>query len=158
MPRRRGYGKTGAGFWEDLYKPDRWLNEIINSDSDSQKFYRALQAMGLLDSNGQPNKEGAGVWGSRGRNGYGRARVGGFDWGALADPNKWMHEIVNPDSFWNQHLNRGAQVIGSLSGGRGRGKPRGPSRRGAIVRQVMQQHPNMTMPQASAFVKQHGLF
>jgi hypothetical protein len=89
----------------------------------------------------------------------GHGRYGGFNWADLGDPNKWMNEITNPGSFWNQHLDRGAQVIGSLAGmGRGRGRPRGPSRRGAIVKQVMAEHPGMTLPQASAFVRQHGLY
>lgn len=159
MP-RYGNGKTGAGFWEDAQDPSRWINEIVNEDSDSQKLLRTLGALSSMFGSGKHGgMRGGNVWGSRGRNGYGRARVGGFNWNDLGDPNKWMHEITNPGSFFNQHMDRGAQVIGSLAGmGRGRGKPQGPSRRGAIVKQVMGQHPGMSLPQASAYVKQHGLY
>ena len=165
LPSYYGNGRTGAGFWEDLQDPSRVINEIVNQDSDSQKLLRTLGALSSMFGGGKhggqmrlppgrPTNRDAQVL-----RGMGHGRYGGFNWADLGDPNKWMNEITNPSSYWNQHLDRGAQVIGSLAGmGRGRGRPRGPSRRGAIVKQVMTEHPGMTLPQASAFVRQHGLY
>ena len=161
LPSFYGNGKTGAGFWEDAQDPSRWINEIVNQDSDSQKLLRTLEALssmfggskhGGMRGPGRPTNRDAQMM-------RGMGRQGGFNWNDLGDPNKWMNELTNPSSYWNQHLDRGAQVIGSLAGmGRGRGRPRGPSKRGAIVKQVMAEHPEMTLPQASAFVRHHGLY
>ena len=172
LPSYYGNGKTGAGFWEDLQDPSRVINEIVNQDSDSQKLLRTLGALssmfgsgkhGGMRGHGRPTNRDAQVM-------RGMGRHGGFNWADLGSPDKWMNELTNPSSYWNQHLDRGAQVIGSLAGMgkgggnpwgdsyKGRGKPRGPSRRGAIVKQVMAQHPGMSLPQASSYVKTHGLY
>ena len=151
MP-RHGHGKTGAGFWEDLGDPSRYINEIVNDNSDSQKLLRTLGTLSTMFGGGHRRGQDARVM-------RGMGRYGGDFWSDLGDPSKWINELTNPSSYWNQHLDRGAQVIGSLAGmGRGRGKPRGPSRRGAIVKQVMAQHPGMSLPQASSYVKTHGLY
>ena len=162
LPSYYGNGKTGAGFWEDLQDPSRVINEIVNQDSDSQKLLRTLGALSSMFGSGKHGGKHGGMRRPTNRDAQvmrGMGRHGGFNWADLGDPNKWMNELTNPSSYWNQHLDRGAQVIGSLAGmGRGRGKPRGPSRRGAIVKQVMGQHPGMSLPQASSYVKTHGLY
>jgi hypothetical protein len=167
MP-RRGNGKTGAGFWEDLGDPSRYINEIVNDNSDSQKLLRTLGALSTMFGGGHrrggqllhPPKRMPGWAGNQdARVMRGMGRYGGDFWSDLGDGNKWLNELTNPSSYLNHHFDRGAQVVGALAGmGRGRGKPRGPSRRGAIVKQVMTQHPGMSLPQASAYVKQHGLY
>ena len=173
LPSFYGNGKTGAGFWEDLQDPSRVINEIVNQDSDSQKLLRTLGALSTMFGGKHGGMRGPGRPSNRDAQimrGMGHGRYGGDFWSDLGDPNKWIHELTNPSSYLNQHFDRGAQVIGALAGMgkgggnpwgdsyRGRGRPRGPSKRGAIVKQVMAQHPQMTLPQASAYVRQQGLY
>ena len=138
-------------------------NEVMNQDSILRaQIIPAVQTAAALAG-----------YGRRGKRGRGRSGGAWFDdLGQYAqtatkqftDPNSFLrkvhHEYVDPNSYTHQGI-RGAQQAAKMFGfGRMRRHfpGDGRSQRGVIVRQVMQQHPGMSLPQASRYVKEHNLY
>ena len=124
-----GRGNYGSGFYDDLHNPMKWAHEAFSKDSNSRKIAHNVSRLG-------------------------KGRTGG-NWmrnlkNKLVDPNSYLHELTDPSSVSWQALHHLSTM--------GKGKPRGPSKRGAIVREVMQAHPGMSLPEASRFVKENGLY
>jgi hypothetical protein len=132
MARGRPSRHQGAGFFEDLGNPNRWANEIFNPRSNAWGLASNMAQM----ARGRPRRHGSGFFED------------------LGNPDRWANEIFNPRSnAWGLASN-----VAQMARGRGRaGAGRGPSARGAIVRQVMMEH-GLTLPQASRYVKEHGLY
>ncbi len=140
----RGYGprRRGGDFWSDLGDPNKWVHELTDPNSNLMRVGQTAAQLGALAA-GRP-----------------RRRRGGDFWSDLGNPNKWVHELTDPNSNLMRTAQTASQLAALAGAGRGYGRTggRAPSRRGAIVRQVMAQHRGMSLPEASRYVKQHGLY
>jgi hypothetical protein len=127
--------RRGGDFWSDLGDVNKWTHELSTPDSNFMKQLQTGVQLAAL------------AGGSKG----GKRRGGDF-WSDLTD------EFTDP-----RKLMRNAQTARELAklagyGYTGGKRTRAPSRRGAIVREIMAQNPGMSLPMASKYVKDNGLY
>ena len=123
-----GLGRSGAGWMDWAHKAAQIAAPLARASGNS-----TLQSLG----------NAAGAFG------YGRRKGAGW-----MDFAKKAAAIAAP--LARASGNSTLQSLGNAAGAFGYG--RAPSKRGAIVRQVMCENPGMSLPQASRYVKENGLY